>query len=96
MYSESDIISVYNFLKDTPEGPLRKRLVAGEFSDGHFRWLMKVVRSVPQPDFVEAFNSESMPKVRMTPSEHPLREKMWPMCKGKFLSLGLLATAKAA
>jgi hypothetical protein len=98
MFSESDILSVFNFMKDTPEGPLRKMLVGGEMTDAHFRLLLKVVRGCGAPEFVEAFNSESIPKVRLTPAEYPLKETMWPVCKKKLQSIGLLnaTAAKAA
>lgn len=93
MYSESDIISVYSFLKDTPEGPLRNMLVGGAMTDGHFRLLMKIVRSCPQAQFIESFNNESVPKVKLTPAEYPLRENLWPLAKEKFVSLGLLTNS---
>lgn len=90
MFAESDILSVYNFLKDTPEGPLRKMLVGGEMNESHFKMLMKMARGCNQGDFVEALNNESIPKVRLTPAEIPLKETVWPICKRKLVSLGLL------
>jgi hypothetical protein len=95
MYQESDIISVYNFLKDTPEGPLRKMLVGGEMSEAHFRVLMKIVRGTSDTEFIEAFNSESIPKIRLSPAEMPLKETVWVMCKRKLVSVGLLGVTQA-
>jgi hypothetical protein len=94
MYSESDIISVYSFLKDTPEGPLRKMLVGGELSEAHFRLMLKVVRACPANEWVEAFNGESIPKVRLQPAEYPLKETLWPIAKRKLESVGLLAKSQ--
>lgn len=90
MYSESDIVSVYNFLKDTPEGPLKKMLVGGEMTDPHLRMLLKMVRGCSEGEFVEAFNAESIPKVRLNPNEYPMKETIWPICKRKLQSVGLL------
>lgn len=90
MHSESDINSVYTFLKDTPEGPLKKMLVGGDFSDGHFRMLLKIVRATNEAEFTEAFNGESIPKVRLTPAEYPLKETVWPAAKKKLMAVGLL------
>ncbi len=98
MYSETDVQSVYDFMKDTPEGPLRKMLVGGELTDAHFRMMMKIVRGCGAPEFIEAFNSESIPKIRLNPPEYPLKETLWPVCKRKLQSIGLLnaTAAKAA
>ena len=95
MYSESDIMSVYSFLKDTPEGPLRKMLVGGEMTEAHLRLLLKVVRSCKDSEFLEAFNSESLPKIRLSPPEYPLKETLWPACKRKLQAVGLLGTSQA-
>lgn len=98
MFAESDIVSVYQFLKDTPEGPLRKMMVGGEMTENHFRLLMKVVRGCSQTEFVECMNSESLPKIRLAPAEVPMKETIWPICTRKWSSLGLLGApaAKAA
>ncbi len=98
MYQDSDIMSVFNFLKDTPEGPLRKMMVGGEMTDGHFRLLMKMVKSGGDSQFMECFQSEGMPKIRMTPQELAMKETIWPIAKRKWVELGLLSSqdSKAA
>lgn len=96
MFSQSEILSVYNFLKDTPEGPLRKMLVGEELSDAHFRVLLKITRNCSEEEFVDAFNNESIPKVRLTPAEYPLKETVWPISKKKLQGVGLLNPDKAA
>ena len=98
MFSDTDIQSVYDFMKDTPEAPLRKMMVGGELTEAHFRMMMKIVRGCGAPEFIEAFNQESIPKIRLNPAEYPLKETVWPICKRKLEGLGLLAssTAKAA
>ncbi|MGE0762948.1 MAG: hypothetical protein AB7N80_06695 [Bdellovibrionales bacterium] len=90
MHAESDVTSVYNFLKDTPEGPLRKMLVGGEMTENHFKMLMKIARGCTEGDFIDAFNNETIPKVRLTPAEYPMRETIWPICKRKLMAVGLL------
>ena len=96
MYSQSEIVSVLNFLKDTPEGPLRKMLVGDGVSDGHFRILLKIVRSCSEEEFVDAFNNESIPKVRLSPAEYPLKEAVWSVCKKKLQTVGLLGPGDKA
>ena len=98
MFSDTDIQSVYDFMKDTPEAPLRKMMVGGEMTEAHFRMMLKVVRGCGAPEFIEAFKAESIPKLRLSPAEYPLKETLWPVCKRKLESLGLLiaSTAKAA
>ena len=95
MFAESDVSSVYSFLKDTPEGPLRKMLVGGEMTEAHFKMMMKIVRGCPEGEFVEAFNNESIPKIRLVPAEYPMKETIWPICKRKLVSVGLLGKEMA-
>lgn len=90
MFAESDITSVYSFLRETPEGPLRKMLVGGEMTEAHFKMLMKMVRACPEGDFIAAFNDESIPKIRLMPAEYPMKETIWPICKRKLSAVGLL------
>jgi hypothetical protein len=90
MHSESDISSVYDYLKDTPESALRKMMVANDFNENYFRVLMKIVRACSQAEFIQVMNSETIPKVRLTPGEVPLKEHVWPLAKKKLTTLGLL------
>jgi hypothetical protein len=96
MYSKEDVTGVYNFLKDTPEGNLRKMLVAGSFTDAHFRLIMKMVKNSPEADFVAAFENETVPKFAMSPAEGKIKEGIWPAIKSKMASMGLLGLNKAA
>jgi hypothetical protein len=96
MYSDSDIASVFQFLKDTPEGPLRKMMVGADLTENQFRLFLKVVRGCPEPIFIEMFKAEDFPKIRMTPAELPMRETLWPICKKKLAVLGLLAASTKA
>jgi hypothetical protein len=92
-YSLDEIMSVCNFLKQTPEGSLRKMLVDATLTDAHFRLLMKLVKGGLEADFVEAFQSESMGKLRLNAKEMPYKEVLWPICKAKLFTLGLLPGA---
>jgi len=89
-YSEETVLGVCNFLKQTPEGNLRKMLVGGELTEAHFRILMKLAKGGPEGDFTEAFQNESMGKLRLSTKEAPLKENFWRICKAKLKSLGLL------
>lgn len=96
MHSPEEIKSVCDFLKQTPEGSLRKMLVAGEVTDAHFRLLMKLVKGGPESDFVDAFTKEDIGKLRLSPKEAPLKDTLWPVCKKKLIALGLLPADKKA
>lgn len=95
-YSPEEIMSVCNFLKQTPEGSLRKMLIDQSLTDAHFRLLMKLVKGGPEAEFIEAFQNESMGKLRLNAKEMPLKEILWGVCKKKLVSLGLLPTATKA
>ena len=96
-HTPEEILSVCQFLKQTPEGNLRKMLVDAQLTDAHFRLFMKLAKGGPEADFVEAFTNENMGKLRLNAKENPLREVLWPVCKKKLTALGLLpAAAKAA
>ncbi len=94
MHTPEEIISVCEFLKQTPEGSLKKMLVAGDVTEAHFRLLMKLAKGGPEADFVEAFTKEDMGKMRLSSKEAPLKETLWPVCKKKLMALGLLPPDK--
>lgn len=96
MFNEADIKTVYNFLKDTPEGPLKKMLVGPDLTEVHLRLMLKIVRGCSEGEFVEVFNNEAMPKIRLNPAETALKEKFWPACKQKLQTVGLLTQAAKA
>lgn len=97
MHSNEDIANLYSFLKQTPEGALRKMLVAADLTDAHFRILVKLAKGADEAAFTECFNAEGFGQLRLSPKEIPLKETFWPICKKKVISLGLIgAEAKAA
>ncbi len=96
MHSPDEIKGVCDFLKNTPEGSLRKMLVTGDVTDAHFRILMKLAKGGPETDFIDAFSKGDMGKLRLSPKEAPLKDNFWPICKKKLISLGLLPVEKAA
>jgi hypothetical protein len=97
MYSDSDLMSVYDFLRNTPEGHLRKMMVAGKMSNDHFMILMKVARSCSGEEFAKHAIAGDFPKMKSNAKEAPFKDSLWPIALGKFQELGLLAAgAKAA
>lgn len=90
MYSNGDLASLYDFLRNTPEGSLRKMMVGGKVTAAHFSLLMKLAKNSPEGDFIAAFNGESLPKMKFSPAENQIRDTFWAPCKEVFLSLGLL------
>ncbi len=95
-YSPDVVKGVYDFLKQTPEGSVRKMLCVGPLTDGHFRLLMKLVKGGPEAEFIDAFNKNDMGKLRLNPKEAPLKDGFWKIVKGQLASTGLLPTGKAA
>jgi hypothetical protein len=96
MYSNEDISSLYGFLNQTPEGPLRKMLVGADLTEAHFRILVKLAKGADEAKFIECFNGDNMGQLRLSPKEAPLKDTFWPICKKKFSTLGLLRASKAA
>lgn len=96
MYSNDEISSLYSYLANTPEGPLRKMLLGGDVTDAHVRVLAKLAKGAPEADFVSAFNAENFGSLRLSPNEKKISENFWPVCKAKLSSLGLLQSSKAA
>ena len=90
-HTPDEIKSVYGFLKQTPEGNLRKMLVDKDLTDLHFRTLMKIVKGAPEDEFVEGFQNETMGKLRLSAKEQPIKENFWYVCKIKLMSLGLIS-----
>jgi len=97
MHSTDDIKSLYSFLNQTPEGPLRKMLVGGkDFTDAHFRVLLKLAKGGPENEFIDCFTAENFGKLRLSTKEAVLKEGFWPVIKTKCSSLGLLGPATKA
>jgi hypothetical protein len=90
MYTNDDITNLVGFIKQTPEGSLRKMMVQGPLTEAHFRILMKLAKGGPEADFVDAFQNESMGKLRLSTKEAPMKETFWNICKGQFQIMGLL------
>lgn len=97
MYSEQDLLSLYDFLRHTPEGHLKKMLLTGKMTEAHINILLKVVRSCGNNDFVTHANAATLPKVKLAPTEVPLKEVFWPVALETCATLGLISKpAKAA
>lgn len=96
MYTQDDAVNVCGFIKNTPEGSLRKMLVSGPLTDQHFRLLVKLAKGGPEADFTDAFLNESMGKLKLNGKELALKETFWPICKSKMEALGLIVAVKAA
>ena len=95
MYTDQDVQSVLGFIKSTPEGSLRKMMISGDLTQVHFQLLMKFAKNGTESDFVQAFQSETMPKIRLSPAEIKIKENFWPICKSKLAATGLLSINKA-
>ncbi len=88
-----DYNGLYQFLRQTPEGALRKMLVDNKsFTEPHFNLLMKVTRTSDEAQFCKNFEGQSFPRIRFSPAEEKLKEKFWADCQTCFLSRGVLST----
>ncbi len=96
MYSDSDLSSLYNFLKSTGEGNLRKMLVSGAMTENHFRIMLKVVRAASESEFIQCANGGAWPKIKLTESERPAKEGLWNVALAACTNVGLISTQKAA
>lgn len=97
MYTNDSISGLCNFLKTTPENALKKMFVAGDFTDGHLRLILKVCRAAPEAEFMTYFNDEKLPQMfKLSPGEKKAQENFWPVCKKKFEQMGLIVAGKAA
>lgn len=95
-YTAETVSELCAFIKQTPEGNLRKMLVDATLTEAHFRILMKLAKGGPEADFTDAFLNESMGKLRLSPKEAPMKDTFWAICKKKLVSLGLLPAIAAA
>lgn len=87
-----DYSGLYQFIKQTPEGALRKMLVDNKtFTEPHFNLLMKVTRTCDEGQFCKSFEGKNYPKIRFSPAEEKLREKFWGECESWLCGRGLLA-----
>ncbi len=96
MHSPEEIATLYTFLKQTSESHLRKMLVQGRLNEIHFSLLMKTLRQCSESEFVTHFQNETFPKIKMNAGEIAIKEQVWSLCVGSFLSLGLIQKAVAA
>ncbi len=96
MYSEQDLLSLYDFLRATPEGHLKKMMVNAKMTDVHLRVLLKIVRGCPQPEFVQHAQNAGLPKMKFNANEAAVKENFWPICLETCAQLGLIAKAAKA
>ncbi len=96
MYSQNDVSGVHSFLNSTPEGSLRKMLMGGDMTDGHFRLLHKMAKTCNETEFVDMFMNENFGKIKMSSKENLMKEHFWMICKKKLEGTGLLSLSKAA
>ncbi|MBY0316392.1 MAG: hypothetical protein K2Q26_12770 [Bdellovibrionales bacterium] len=86
-----DYSGLYQFLKQTPEGALRKILIDNKtFTEPHFNLLMKVTRTCDEETFCKNFENRNYPKMRFSPGEEKIREKFWNECDAWLHGRGVL------
>jgi hypothetical protein len=96
MFSNDELTGLYNFLRSTGEGNLRKMLIDPKMTDKHFNVLMKIVRQCDESQFIEHFSNETFPKVKLSAPEMALKETFWAPCRSSFMKVGLLSQQKVA
>ena len=95
MSSAYDGSLLWQFLTNTPEGALRKMLIAGPCTDIHFNMLMKFARA-GENEFCEHFYNGTFPKLKYNAKEIGLKEKFWDVCTQALNQHGLLSPAQKA
>lgn len=96
MYSQDELVGLYDFLKNTGEGNLKKMLVGPKFTDAHFRVLMKAVRGCKDSEFADHLLNNTLPKIKLNGPELALKETFWGAACEAFSALGLLNKKAAA
>lgn len=96
MYLDQDLLSLYDFLRATPEGHLKKMMVSGKMSESHLRVLLKVVRSCSNQEFVQFVQSAGLPKMKLNANEMAVKETLWEISLETCAQLGLLPKAAKA
>lgn len=95
MYSHEDLRSVYGFLKTTNEAGLKGMLLGGKMTETHLRLLLKVVRAVPEAEFITHFEADTFPKVKMAAADLAIKEQFWKVCTDACAKVGLISAQKA-
>jgi hypothetical protein len=93
MYSEQDLMSLYDFLRQTPEGHLKKMMVNAKMTEAHLRILLKVVRGSSNQEFVQYALNGNLPKIKLSPAELAAKESLWGVCLEQCSALGLISKA---
>lgn len=96
MYSHEELKSLHGFLRSTQEGNLKKMLVSGKMTEAHLRVLLKAARAVGEDEFIAHFEAGTLPKIKLSPAESPLKESLWTVCAEGCVRVGLLSAAKKA
>lgn len=96
MFSNDDVVNFHGFLKQTPEGALKKMMVSGDMTEAHLRMLLKLAKGADEASFVECFMNDGFGTLRFSVKEAPMKEKFWAICKSKAVSLGIISEMKAA
>ncbi len=96
MLSTSDLATVYDFVKDTGEGNLRKMMTSPKMTTHHIGLLLKVVRNCKPDEFIRHAEAATYPKMKFNDNEDKLKETFWPTAFETFVQLGLATAQKAA
>lgn len=91
MYNQEQITSLYEFLLHTGESNLKKMLVDRNLTEGHLRFLMKVVKTCNCEIFSSHLANNTFPTMKFNALEMSMREKFWVTCCNTFEARGLLS-----
>jgi hypothetical protein len=95
MYSEQDLHSLYDFLRATAEGNLKKMIVNGRMTEAHLRLFVKIARAGSASEFAAWAQGGGFPKIKMSAPEQALRETFWAIALEACANLGLLGNEVA-
>src|SRR4051812_27320786 len=90
MADANQLVTVYDFIKSTGEGNIRKMMAGPKMTPAHIGLLMRLVRSCKAEEFVKYFEAGSFPKIKFSSAEDAIKEGFWGTAWNSFAQLGLV------
>ena len=92
----NDLGTVYDFVKATGEGNVRKMMTGPKMTAAHVSMLLKLVRSQTTADFIKFCETDTFPKLKYSDAEASVKETFWKVACETFIQLGLISNTQAA
>lgn len=96
MFSASDYSTIYDFVKSTGEGNVRKMMTGTTMTPVHIGLLLKLVRGCTTQDFSKCGEGASFPNLKFSPQEREIKDTFWKTTCEACAKLGLVSAQNAA